>query len=88
MQTVNNNVITSDIISRRLGKAAQSSVYETDEPKDVVEVVERENSSAGFMVMMLLLFLAVGGGTYFFAGSDLSWYEVKLAISRLALFKS
>ena len=83
-----NTEITSDIISRRLGRGAQSSVYETDEPKNVVEVVESEDSSAGFMVMMLVLFLAVGGGTYFFAGSDLSWYELKLAISRLALFRS
>ena len=33
--------------------------------------------SAGFIVKMLVLFVAVGGGTYFFAGSDYSWYELK-----------
>lgn len=83
-----NTDITSDIISRRLGQAAQRSAYESDEPQKAVEVTENKNSSTGFMVMMLVLFLAVGGGTYFFAGLDISWYEVKLAISRLALFKS
>jgi hypothetical protein len=83
-----NTEITSDIISRRLGRAAQSSAYETDEWKNVVEPTESKNSSVGFMVMMMLLFLAVGGGTYFFADSDLSWDDLKLAISRLALFKS
>ena len=83
-----NTDITSDIISRRLGQAAQRSAYESDEPQKVVEVAENKNSSTGFMVMMLVLFLAVGGGTYFFAGLDFSWYELKLAISRLALFKS
>ena len=89
---MDNNSITSDIISRRLGRAAQRPAYEPDEPEDVVEVTEKSNSSAGFMMMMLVLFLAVGAGTFFFADSDFawydSWYDLKLAVSRLSLFKS
>ena len=43
--------------------------------------------SAGFIAKMLVLFVAVGGGTYFFEGTDLSWYEVKLAIGDLSQFQ-
>ena len=75
------------MISRRLGGAAQRTVYEADPIEDVVEVAESSGSSAGFVVLMLVLFLAVGGGTYFFADSDISLYEIKLAIRNLQLFK-
>ena len=84
---MNNSAITSDIISRRLGGAGQRPAYATDDAEDVAVVAESPDSSAGFTVMMLILFLAVGAGTYFFAGSDISWYEIKLAIRNLHLFK-
>ena len=77
---MNNNAITPDIISRRLGGAMQRPVYEPDQMQAVAKVAESPDSSAGFMVMMFILFLAVGGGTYFFAGSDISMYEVKLTL--------
>jgi hypothetical protein len=85
---MSNNNITTDIISRRLGQVAQRPAYQADEPEDVIEVVESTNSSPGFMIMMLVLFLVVGVGTFFFADSDLSWYDLKLAISRWSPFKS
>ena len=68
------------MISRRLGGAAQRTVYEDDEPAGVIEVADSRGSSAGFMVLMLVLFLVVGGSTYFIAGVDITMYEIKLTL--------
>ena len=77
---LNNNTITSDMITRRLGGTAQRSVYEADEPVGVAEAADSRGSSAGFMVLMFMLFLVVGGGTYFIAGVDITMYEIKLTL--------
>ena len=83
----NGTSISSDLINRRLGSSGKSNFYEPD----VLEVADGQAGdsglSAGFIVKMLVLFIAVGGGTYFFDGTDLSWYEVKLAIGDLSQFQ-
>ena len=84
----NNTSITSDLINRRLGGGGQKTFYEAELPDDVGSGPESASLSGGFMITMLVLFLVVGGGTYFVAGSDYSWYELKHAISGLLQFKS
>ena len=84
----NNTSITSDLINRRLGGSGQKTFYEPEPAAADDGHPESSSMSGGFMVMMLVLFVAVGGGTYFVAGSDYSWYELKRDLNGLGLFKS
>ena len=85
----NTTSISSELINRRLGGGGQKAFYEPE-----IELAGAEDNqsegfgmSAGFMVKMVVLFVAVGGGTFFFDGTDLSWYDVKLAIGDLSRFR-
>ena len=84
----NNTSITSDLINRRLGGGGQKTFYEPELSAADDGHSEGTSMSAEFMVLMLVLFVAVGGGTYFVAGSDYSWYELKRDFNGLGLFKS
>jgi hypothetical protein len=87
-QGMNNGThISADLINRRLGSGGKSNFYEPDMVEVAEAPAEDSSLSAGFIVKMLVLFVAVGGGTYFFEGSDLSWYDVKLVIGDLSRFQ-
>ncbi len=81
------NSISSDLINRRLGGGRQKNFYEPDLLAVDDGQSEGSSLSAGFIIKMLVLFVTVGSGTYFFEGSDYSWYEIKQAIGDLSQFQ-
>ncbi len=83
----NGTSISSELINRRLGSGGKGNFYEPEALEVADGQAADSDFSTGFIVKMLVLFIAVGGGTYFFDGTGLSWYEVKLAIGDLSRFQ-
>ena len=84
----NNTSISADLINRRLGGGGQKTFYQPDLADADDGQPDSSSMSAGFVMLMLVFFIAVGGGTYFVAGSDYSWYELKRDFRSLGLFES